>query len=206
MTYATIPDFSGGTTLTATELNVIVDAINALFPVGFYGYMCRAATTAETLVNGVWLECNGLSVLRATYPDLNTLFSSLSYPFGTADGTHMTLPDFQGRAPVSMSSGGHTNNDGLADSDGIAKASRNQKASISVSVSGTTGGGSAHSHSVTLPGAATATAGASGGYQGSGSLTTGTESSHTHSFSGSGSGAQTGPYLVGGTRFIKCKA
>ncbi len=205
MTYAAIPDFSGGTELTAAELNVVVDAINALFPVGFYGYLLRAATTSETLVNGVWLECNGVSVLRATYPDLNTLLSSLSYPFGTADGTHMTLPDFQGRAPVSMSSGGNTNNDGLSDSDGIAKASRNQKASINLSVSGTTGAGSAHSHSVSTSSSVIFPSGSTGVVT-SVTSPTGSESSHTHSFSGSGSGAQTVPYLVAGTLFIKAKS
>ncbi len=204
MTYAAIPDFSGGTELTAAELNVVVDAINALFPVGFYGYLLRAATTSETLVNGVWLECNSASVLRATYPDLNTLLSSLSYPFGTVDGTHMTLPDAQGRALVSMSSGGNTNNDGLSDSDGIAKASRNQKASISLSVSGTTGTEASHTHSVTL--SSGTQAGSNAGAVNAGSYTTGAGSAHSHSFSGSGSGAQTVPYLVAGTLFIKAKS
>ncbi len=203
MSYATVPDFTGGTELTAAELNVLVDAFNALFPVGFYGYICRAATTSETLVNGVWLECNSTSVLRATYPDLNTLFSSLSYPFGSADGTHMTLPDAQGRALISMASGGNTNVDGIADNDGLAKASRNPKAnlSISVSISGTTG---SHTHTVTT-GSTTAQSFSSGSYATSGTYTT---SGATASFSGSGSGsaAQTGPYLVGGTLFIKAKA
>jgi microcystin-dependent protein len=41
-----------------------------------------------------WLECNGASLLRASYPDL---FSSFGTTFGSADGTHFTLPDLRGR-------------------------------------------------------------------------------------------------------------
>ncbi len=48
MSYATIPDFSAGA-LTSAELNIVVDAINALFPVGFYGYLCRAASVRPLL-------------------------------------------------------------------------------------------------------------------------------------------------------------
>ncbi len=204
MTYATIPDFSAGA-LTSAELNIVVDAINALFPVGFYGYMCRAATTAETLVNGVWLECNATSVLRATYPDLNTLLSGLSYPFGTVDGTHMTLPDAQGRALISMASGGHATADALSDHDALAKASRNLAPSVSVSISGTTG---SHTHGAGsyIIGTGIIGSGSTGTTPVGGTPITGTSGASTASFSGSGSGTATIPYLVGGTLFIKAKA
>ncbi len=197
MSYATIPDFSAGA-LTSAELNIVVDAINALFPVGFYGYLCRAATTAETLVN------NSTSVLRATYPDLNTLFSGLGYPFGTVDGTHMTLPDAQGRSLVSMSSGGNANVDALGDSDAVAKASRTPKGSVTVS--GTTG---AHTHgagsyAVTLSSTYNATTPGTTSPPPGSAAVTGTSGSSTASFSGSGT--VPGNYLVGGTLFIKAKA
>lgn len=41
-----------------------------------------------------WLECDGSSLLRASYPDL---FSTFSTTFGSADGTHFNLPDLRGR-------------------------------------------------------------------------------------------------------------
>ena len=212
MSYATVPDFTGGTELTAAELNVLVDAFNALFPVGMYGYMCRAATTSETLVNGVWLECNSTSVLRATYPDLNTLFSSLSYPFGSADGTHMTLPDAQGRALVSMASGGHTDVDGLGDSDGGAKSNRSFKHAHTVSLSGGSHTHSAGSLALSSNGAITSGTGlASGTALGTtGNSIGGSTGANTSSVSGtvglSGRLTDSGSYLVGGTLFIKAKA
>lgn len=39
-----------------------------------------------------YLLCNGASILRASYPDLFTL---LGTTFGSADGTHFTLPDLR---------------------------------------------------------------------------------------------------------------
>lgn len=40
-----------------------------------------------------WLECDGSSVLRATYPDL---FTAIGTTHGSVDGTHFTLPDLRG--------------------------------------------------------------------------------------------------------------
>lgn len=121
--------FSAGATLTAADLNTYVrDAFLSLFPVGFIGYMVKSATTVETLINQVWLECNGVAVSRTTYADLNTLMSGLSYPFGSGNGTTtFNLPDLQGRSLVSMAASGHTDVNGLGDSDGYAKATRSPK-------------------------------------------------------------------------------
>ena len=44
-----------------------------------------------------WLLCNGQSVLRADYP---ALFAAIGTTYGTADGTHFTLPDMRGRVPA----------------------------------------------------------------------------------------------------------
>lgn len=43
-----------------------------------------------------WLLCNGASLLRASYPDL---FDIIGTAYGSADGTHFTLPDMRGRMP-----------------------------------------------------------------------------------------------------------
>ena len=40
-----------------------------------------------------YLECSGASVLRATYPNL---FAVIGTDYGSADGTHFTLPDLRG--------------------------------------------------------------------------------------------------------------
>lgn len=49
-----------------------------------------------------YLECNGASVLRATYP---ALFSICGTTFGSVDGTHFTLPDMRGYFPRGWDNG-----------------------------------------------------------------------------------------------------
>lgn len=126
--YPGVRTFAGGDTLLASHLNELWTALQSLFPVGFLMYSVASATSSENYINTAWLECNGASVLRATYPSLNTLLSGLSYPFGTVDGTHFTLPDYRGRAPYGMgSSGANADVDALGDSDGAAHATRSPK-------------------------------------------------------------------------------
>ena len=50
---------------------------------------------SETVPAG-YLECNGSSLVRATYADLFAIIGTL---YGTADGTHFNLPDLRGRFP-----------------------------------------------------------------------------------------------------------
>jgi microcystin-dependent protein len=196
---------------TVALMNEINDNLKALFPVGSYTYLCRSATTSETLVSDCWLECNGVSVLRADYPDLNTLLSGLGYPFGTVDGTHMTLPDAQGRVIVSQASGGHADVNGLGDSDGLAKASRTPEGSVSTGgfVSGGTVSGSVTGGTVTVASNGVITY-ADGslvsptiGSPGSPALTGATFSGSLTGATFSGSGAVPGNYVVGGVLFIK---
>lgn len=59
----------------------------------------RAAVPAGTVaiwsvatMPGGWLECNGQSVLRATYA---RLFALIGTTYGSVDGTHFTLPDLR---------------------------------------------------------------------------------------------------------------
>lgn len=181
---------------TVALMNEINNNLKALFPVGVLKFVVRAATTAETFTENCWLECNGVSVLRATYPDLNTLLSGLSYPFGTADGTHMTLPDLQGRSLVSQASGGHANANAIGDSDGLAKASR---------AFSHTHTGPSHNHTGTTGGNSTSGAVPSGAF-----YTVGLDG-HTHTFTtstdGTGAtGATSAPYLVAGVWLIKAVA
>ncbi len=49
-----------------------------------------------------WLLCDGTSYLRTTYP---TLFTAISTTFGAVDGTHFSVPDMRGRAPIGVGTG-----------------------------------------------------------------------------------------------------
>ncbi len=189
--------------LTAAQLNTYLrDMIEALFPVGSYLHICQAATSVETLVNGVWLECNGAAVSRTTYSALNTLMSGLSYPYGVGNGTTtFNVPDLRGRTMVHHSTAsGNASTNTMGFTDAAALASRTTKPSVSIS--GTTG---AHTHAagsyaVTLPGNGNAVGGTTSPLSGSASVT-GTSGSSTASFSGSGTA--TTAYAVTGIYVIK---
>lgn len=186
---------------TVALMNEINNNLRALFPVGIGAYLLRAATTVETLIDNCWLEWNGVSVLRATYPDLNTLLAGLGYPFGTVDGTHMTLGDAQGRSLVSMASGGHADVNALGDSDGLAKASRTPSHTHVAP-------GHTHTFSDT-----SSTPSSTAAVESTAPTINVASLSHTHDVSGttgSGGGTATSaaatPYLVGGVWFIKAIA
>lgn len=49
-----------------------------------------------------WMFCSGYSLLRASYP---ALFLVLGTTFGSVDGTHFSIPNFNGRAPVGVDYG-----------------------------------------------------------------------------------------------------
>lgn len=69
-----------------------------------------------------YLFCDGSSQLRATYPDL---FAAIGTTYGSADGTHFTLPDGRGRVVVGL--GTHADVNVLGNSDGLAVGSRRPK-------------------------------------------------------------------------------
>lgn len=131
MAWSTPKSWNVGDVLTAADMNQYVrDQFNAVAPVGSYILVAANATTVETTLNGGWLECNGVSVLRATYPSLSSYLSGLTppYPFGSADGTHMTLPPASGRTLVTLAgAGGHTDVTTLGNNDGVALANRRPK-------------------------------------------------------------------------------
>lgn len=53
-----------------------------------------------------WLECDGSSLLRASYPDL---FAAIGTLHGAADGTHFNVPDMRGAFPRGWSHGTSAN-------------------------------------------------------------------------------------------------
>lgn len=63
-----------------------------------------------------WLLCNGASLLRSEY---GTLFSAIGTSFGSADGTHFTLPDLTGRAPIGAGTGAGLTARGLGGKYGL---------------------------------------------------------------------------------------
>lgn len=205
MAWTTWYDWTAGDTATASRLDQIATNVRALVPVGAITYVVRAGTSVETLVDDCWLECNGASVLRATYPDLNTLLSSLSYPFGSADGTHMTLPDLRGRQLVAMAASGHTDVNGLGDNDGVSTvSSRTPKNAAHTH----TGPSHTHSFSATSGGPSATASWITNGSAGSAG-----DANHTHSVSGTtgsggtgntgSGGAYSGSFYVAGVYLIK---
>lgn len=75
---------SAGPTLTAPPVGSIT----------MYG-----GTTAPAL----WLLCDGTSLLRSSYA---ALFTVIGVAFGSADGTHFTLPDLRQRFPIGLATSG----------------------------------------------------------------------------------------------------
>jgi microcystin-dependent protein len=89
---------------------------NAIFKIGtcrvIGEIVCFAGPTSPTTD---WLPCDGLSVLRADYPDLFTLIGTI---YGAVDGTHFSLPDLAGRTVVGVGSGTGLTPRALGDSFG----------------------------------------------------------------------------------------
>ena len=69
-----------------------------------------------------WLFCDGRSMLRTDYPNL---FAVIGTTFGAVDGTHFTLPDYQGR--FLSGKGTHADVNAFTDNDGLALANRTPK-------------------------------------------------------------------------------
>lgn len=119
-----------------------------------------------------WLECNGQSVLRASYPDL---FSLIGTTYGAADGTHFSLPNMTDR--YRRARGTNAVNATLSN--------QNKSHSHTASTSGNTGNAGTHSHG-------SATGGQSATHTHSG--TTGAAGSHAHTGTTSGDGSHSHSY------------
>ena len=152
-----------------------------------------------------WLECDGASYLRATYPDLFTALGGTGSPYGLPDGTHFNVPDLRGRVPVgpddmgSGDAGRLSANQTLGASSGEEKHQLTTAELASHNHGGTSGGMSAnnpHSHGPPAGGASAfavnfdygtgtwTNTGSGLGFNGS---TGSTDISHTHSIPSAGS-------------------
>lgn len=63
----------------------------------------KPTATPVTTDPAGWLYCDGRSILRTDYPSLFTALGGASSPFGLADATHFTLPDYRDNVPVGAS-------------------------------------------------------------------------------------------------------
>ncbi len=92
-----------------------------------------------------WLLCDGSSLLRASYTDL---FGVIGTTFGSADGTHFTLPDFRDRFPIGKSGTKSLASTGGAETVNLQHSHTAATGSTTLSTSQIP----AHSHGVTDPG------------------------------------------------------
>lgn len=132
MGWAATHVFSVGEVLTANNMNLIQNNINAIAATGTLKYVVAnsGGNAVETQWQTGWLECNGAAVSRTTYTTLFTYLNSLSpaLPFGNGNGsTTFNVPDFQGRMPVAVASTGHTDVSTIGNNCGTALASRRPK-------------------------------------------------------------------------------
>lgn len=108
----------------------IRDNLLAAEPTGSLKFVIAAATSAETVHSGGWLQLNGATVSRATYATLWSWIVANGFsggaPFGNGDGsTTFTLPDTHGRLPQNVSrAGGHGEAVTYGLTEGVALASR----------------------------------------------------------------------------------
>ena len=130
MAWSATHTFSVGEVLTANNMNLIQNNINASNPVGALKFVIAssAGDAVESIWQGGWLECNRAQISRATYASLYNYHLALSpsLPFGNGNGsTTFTLADFQGgRLPAHHTPGGHADIGTLGNNDGVSLASR----------------------------------------------------------------------------------
>jgi len=62
-----------------------------------------------------WLACDGTSLLRGDYPDL---FAVIGTTYGSADGSHFSLPDLRGRVGINLGTGPSLSTYSLGDAGG----------------------------------------------------------------------------------------
>ncbi len=97
--YGSLTDDNQGNALTdATKWVLLQDLSN---PVATSSDIGMIKAFGGTSVPTGFLACDGSSLLRATYPDL---FTAIGTTWGSADGTHFTVPNLNRRAL--MGSGG----------------------------------------------------------------------------------------------------
>ena len=76
--------------------------LDSKFTGGIYGTnRCPILPWVTTTIPSGWLECNGQSLLQASYPNL---FSAFGTTYGSVDSTHFNLPDRKGRVSMGATS------------------------------------------------------------------------------------------------------
>lgn len=111
-------DVSGAAAIAQSKISGLSASLTAAtIPPGVIApYVAAAAPTG-------WLLCDASAVSRATYA---ALFAIISTTYGVGDGsTTFNVPDLLGRFPVGK--GAHADVNALANSDGLANASRTPK-------------------------------------------------------------------------------
>ena len=87
---------TGGEVVAANGVQMIYDAARGAFHLVQNNQITPSGQVAMYAMATPpigWLECDGSSVLRATYPNL---FAAIGTTYGSADGTHFSLPDARG--------------------------------------------------------------------------------------------------------------
>ncbi len=108
--------FNGASTtiaILATATTTQFGIYGGIAPVG--SMLAYASTTAPV----GWLLCDGSSLLRTAYPQL---FQVIGIAYGSADGTHFTLPNLSGRTPVMASTTANIGQTGGEDLHTITQA------------------------------------------------------------------------------------
>lgn len=122
-----------GEVVTSAIMNTYVsDNMNAGWPVGSFRYQLANTSAVENLINGAWLECNGVLVSRTTYAALKTLLdglkvsglggsSTLAAPINTAPaaGTSETWAITNGGTGAGWPAGGSANFEAVVDGETI---------------------------------------------------------------------------------------
>lgn len=101
--------------LNATTEFIVLGALGALPPLSGPCPVGCVMNFAGTSAPTGWLLCYGQSLLRASYA---ALFAVIGTTFGSADGTHFTLPDCRGRAIAGKDDMGGVSADRLTNQSG----------------------------------------------------------------------------------------
>lgn len=160
------------------------------------GIIMAGTTTAPT----GYLECDGSSQLRASFPEL---FAIIGTTFGSADGTHFNVPDLKGRVPMGRGTGSGLTARTIGTKTGaetVALATAELPSHTHPGTSHTHTAGTlamstdgSHTHTANQP-STNATVQTGGGSSVSGAMSsanTGSNGSHTHTMSGSTGGGGT---------------
>ena len=165
----------------ATDVNAIVDAIDASSYIHVTGYLIQSCATTRAGC----LLCDGSAVSRSTYANLYAALGGASSPYGQGDGTTtFNVPDFRGRVILGAGTGSGLTARARGDVGGEEKHVLTEAELAAHSHPGSTAGAHAHGFGTQVPAA--------------------TSGFGTHAFAGGSEAAATTPLSgqgnVGGTQ------